>query len=750
MNRILERLTKQLPLVILEFLLLVFFLAHVLTDKGSLLHWRFIDQMENLAYDARVLLTMPNKVDERIVIVDIDEKSLSELGRWPWGRDKLARLIDQLFEKYKVELVGFDVVFAEADQSSGLGILEALAENEFKDVSEYHEKLLSLRKTLNYDNTFVESIKDRPVILGYFFESVAAGEEPLQVGVLPEPTFARDDFIGTDFDPPDAGGYGANLENITASALSAGHFNPALDDDGLVRRVPLLYEFNDNFYESLSLAMVRYLLDNAEIKAGFGMNFSFSDYKSPDWLEVGGRKIHIDEASHALVPYRGREGSFPYISAVDVIKGRLDVADLRGTIVLVGTSAKGLFDLRSTPVQNAYPGVEVHANLISGMLDGRIMAEPYYILGAEFMLLLLVGLFMVIFMPTFTPQTATIVTVVLMIGSVIVNFFIWNYMSLVIPIASGLIMISLMFLLNMTYGFFIEQRGKRQIAGLFGQYVPPELVDEMSEDPSHYTLEAEVRELTVLFSDIRSFTSISEAMDAKDLSDLLNEYLTPMTNIIQKYKGTIDKYIGDAVMAFWGAPIRQKDHARQAIAAAMEMLTTLEEMNREFAARGWPELKIGIGLNTGDMRVGNMGSEFRQAYTVMGDAVNLGSRLEGQTKGYGVGLIVSETTRAAVPEYVYRELDRIRVKGKDAPVTIFEPIALKEDISKDEKAELKLYMQALNYYRSQNWDNAELQFLNLKKQYGRFIYDLYIDRITTFRKQPPEADWDGVFTHTSK
>ncbi len=750
MNKILERLKKQLPLVILEFVLLVIFLAHVFTDKGQFLHWRFIDQMENLAYDGRILLSTPNTVDERIVIVDIDEKSLAEVGRWPWGRDRISKLIDQLIDHYEVELIGFDVVFSEPDESSGLGILENLGKTDFKNVAEYQSRLKILRKQLDYDQIFKDSLMNRPVVLGYFFNSPVEGKEALTTGALPEPLFSDKDFSGTDFQPPVAEGYGANLAGILHSAYGAGHFNPQLDDDGIVRRVPMLYDYDGNYYESLALNMVRYLLKSDAVEPVYGWNFSGSDYSAPDWLKVSDRLIPVDEQSHVLVPYRGREGSFPYVSAVDILTGEADISVLRDRIILVGTTAKALFDLRSTPVQSAYPGVEIHANLISGILDAKIKEQPYYVLGAEFVLIMVVGCLMAFILPALTPLVATLGTSALVLFSVLINFLVWQYMNLVIPIASGLIMISLMFLLTMSYGFFVTQRGKRQIEGIFGQYVPPELVDEMSDDPTHYTLEAEVRELTVLFSDIRSFTSISEGMNARDLSDLLNEYLTPMTKIIQKHHGTIDKYIGDAVMAFWGAPIKQSDHAKRALVAAIEMLQVLKEMNKGFVKKGWPALKIGIGLNTGDMRVGDMGSEFRKAYTVMGDAVNLGSRLEGQTKSYGVELIVSESTRAAVPDYVYRELDRIRVQGKDEPVTIFEPIALKSKISKAEKSELKLYMQAVNYYRSQNWDNAEVQFLNLQRQNeGCFVYQLYIDRIQQFRQNPPGEGWDGV-TQTSK
>ena len=255
----------------------------------------------------------------------------------------------------------------------------------------------------------------------------------------------------------------------------------------------------------------------------------------------------------------------------------------------------------------------------------------------------------------------------------------------------------------------------------------------------------------MLFSDVRSFTTISEGLDPKELSQLMNEYLTPMTRIIHEHRGTIDKYMGDAIMAFWGAPINDVDHARHALDSAVAMLTELREIQEDFKKRGWPPIKIGVGLNTGPMNVGNMGSEFRMAYTVLGDSVNLGSRLEGLTKGYGVDLIVNESTAAAVPDYIYRELDRVRVKGKDKPVTIFEPIGLRKDVEKPQRDEIKLYDQALKHYRSKDWDMAELSFLNLQKGApDKALYKLYGERIVVYRKEPPPDPWDGVWTHETK
>lgn len=273
----------------------------------------------------------------------------------------------------------------------------------------------------------------------------------------------------------------------------------------------------------------------------------------------------------------------------------------------------------------------------------------------------------------------------------------------------------------------------------------------MSESPEVYSLEGENREMTVLFSDVRGFTTISEGMDPKQLTQLMNALLTPLTRVIHKNRGTIDKYMGDAIMSFWGAPLSDSEHARHALYAAIEMMDELKVMQAEFRERGWPEVNIGIGLNTGDMNVGNMGSEFRMAYTVLGDAVNLGSRLEGLTKEYGVNIIVSESTRAAIPEFVFRELDLVKVKGKNEPVAIFEPVGHKNDIDKSVTKELSAYKRALMNFRAQAWDKAELDFFNLNRASpDRYLYQVYLNRVAFYRSEPPPPDWDGVFVHTSK
>ncbi|HEY3325769.1 MAG TPA: adenylate/guanylate cyclase domain-containing protein [Novimethylophilus sp.] len=729
----------------LSFAVLLVFLLHVI----GVLHIGFIDRMENLAYDVRLNVMMPNTVDPRIVIVDIDERSLLAQGRWPWSRNRLAEMVSRLFDDYKIKVLGFDVVFAEKDESSGLKTLEKIGRERFKANSEFSKALEKIRPTLDYDQMFADTLKGRPVVLGYYFRS--NGNQDASVGALPAPAIAAGTFDTSAVDFIRAGAYGANLPVLQKNAAAAGHFNPEPDGDGISRKVAMLTEYNGNLYESLSLAVARLSLNVPKIEAGFVTGTAGENYAGLEWLQLGERRIPVDERVAALIPFRGRQGSFPYISATDIFTGKADPKVLKGAIVLVGTTAPGLMDLRAAPVQNVYAGVEMHANMIAGILDQNIKQRPAYLLGAELVLLLLAGTLLALGLAVLSPLWSTLLAGAVLSVYAMFNLLLWQRANLVMPIASMLLMVAVLYLLNMSYGFFVESRGKRLLAGLFGQYVPPELVDEMAKDPDAFTLEGESRELTVLFSDVRGFTTISEGLDPKQLTLLMNEYLTPMTHVIHRYRGTIDKYMGDAIMAFWGAPVADPDHARHALLAAIGMIDELQALQTAFEAKGWPPINIGVGLNTGIMTVGNMGSEFRMAYTVMGDAVNLGSRLEGLTKQYGVHIIVSEFTREKLPDFVFRELDRVRVKGKDEPVAIYEPIGLQGHIDAATEKELALYREALKLYRAQNWDLAELQFLSLQKAYpGRYLYEVYIERIAYFRANPPGNDWDGAFTFKTK
>ncbi len=671
------QLQRIVRLVLSALILLV-----LLVDTSGLYKYPFLKQLENWTYDARLNFTRPNTLDDRVVIVDIDEISLAEVGRWPWGRDKLATIVDNLFETYQVKVVGFDIVFAEKDESSGLAQFEQLARTTLKDNSGYKRALQEIRPSLMHDEIFANSLVGKNVVMGYYFKANLQEGDSGITGLLP-PALTKMDAQWSERLPINkAAGYGGNLQILQSSAKSGGYFdNPFVDADGVFRRVPLVQAYEGYLFASLSLATTQGYLDTPGIELAVEAQGSKGgkEYYALETINLQRFQIPVDANGAVFVPYRGRQGSFPYIAAYKVLNGSADPAQLKDKIVLVGTSAPGLLDLRSTPVQNIYPGVEVHANIISGILDNRIKHKPAWTIGYEFVLLIIVAVSMALLLPLVSPLIAAASTLgfsaVIMAGT----FFAWNS-NLILPLASPMVLIVLIFMLHMTYGFFIESRGKRQLANLFGHYIPPELVDEMSESPEEFSLDGENREMTVLFSDVRGFTTISEGMDPKELTQLMNALLTPMTRVIHKNRGTIDKYMGYAIMSFWGAPLTDSEHARHALYAALEMMDELKVMQEEFKQRGWPVVNIGIGLNTGNMNVGNMGSEFRVAYTVLGDAVNLGSRLEGLTKEYGVNIIVSESTKSEISEFLFRELDLVRVKGQNEAVAIFEPVGHKNDV----------------------------------------------------------------------
>ena len=715
----------------------------------------FITQLDNIIYDARLRLTMPRGVDNRVVILDIDEKSLGEVGRWPWGRNIMAEIINKLFDKYGIAVVGFDVVWAERDTSSGIDTLDALAQKDLKQVAGFQELYQRLRPELDNDGLFAKAIKGRPVVLGYYFNSE---ERAVKANAIPEPVLPKGTFGGRNIAFTRWVGYTGNLPAYLKNAAAAGHFNPLVDFDGVSRRVPMILEYDGAYYESLSLAMVRTLfaLQSGKfppVEPGYPADrFMTKGYGGLEWLKVGPLTIPVDETASALIPYRGGKFSYPYISLSDVLKDRVKPEMLRGKVALIGTTAPGLLDLRSTPVDSVYPGVEIHANLIAGILDKAIKQKPPFVLGAEVILLVIGGVALALLVPMLSALWATVAGLAGLLLIVGFNVTVWSQADMVLPLATSILMTGAIYTMNMAYGYFVESRSKRQFTELFGQYVPPELVDKMAEDPEKYNMEPRSAELTILFSDVRGFTSISEALKPDELREYINAYLTDMSGIIRsKYRGTLDKYIGDAIMAFWGAPVEDPQNARNGVLAGLDMQKECEVLNGKFAARGWPTIKIGVGLNSGTVRVGDMGSEVRRAYTAMGDAVNVASRLEGRTKYYGVGILVGEATREAVKDVVFREVDRIKVKGKDEAVTIYEPLGLESEVDRKVHEELKLWQQTLRAYRSQQWDQVELNLLNLQRMNPEcYLYKHYAEEVAKHRRTPPPPNWDGVTAFDEK
>ena len=719
-----------------SLVLLLLLLGHV----GKLYNLGFIDTVDAVLYDLKIRLFQPPGNDERVVIVDVDEKSLQEIGRWPWSRDVTARLTRNLFEQYGAAAVGFDVVFAEADQSSGLPVLERLARGPLAGDGGFASSLARIRPQLDFDGKLADALAAGPSVLGFYFNF---GERPQIVGQLPEPLFPCAELTRHGVAPLVATGYNANLKSLQERATHAAFFNMEADFDGVARRMPLVMDYRGQCYGSLSL------LGTLAGMGSEGVKILPAQGYRPAMLDLDGMHIPMDEAGRALVPYR-HPHAFVYVSASDVIHSRVPSAALEGRIVLVGSTAPGIMDLRVTPVSRVFPGVEIHANLISGILDGTVKWEPVRIVGIEILVIAGVGLALAALLPIATPLWAALATLALTVLLGAGNFYAWAALHAHLPLAAPLLAVWGLFVLNMSYGFFVEARSKAQITRLFGQYVPPELVDEMAKDPARYSLRGESRVMTVLFSDIVGFTSISEKLEAAQLAELLNVYLSAMTRVVQEGRGTIDKYIGDAIMAFWGAPMSDAQHARDGVLVALRMQTALQALNPTLEARGWPALKIGVGVNTGRMSVGNMGSEFRMAYTVMADAVNLASRLEGLTRQYGVGVLAGEATRAECPDITFQRVDRVRVKGKDVPVAIYEPLGVTAELPVERLREMASFEAALADYEAQRWDEAEIKLMQLNRAQPRPLYQVYLDRVTHFRFNPPGKDWDGVFTFTTK
>jgi adenylate cyclase len=737
---------------------LLFTLAAVLYARGD---WtsHAIERQDTIISDMRMRLE-PVELEPGIVIVDIDSRSLTEVGRFPWSRNVMAKLVDQLTRHYGAGAVGFDVSFPEPDTSSGFDVLERLAGKELKDVPALQAQLGKLKPALDYDGMFAQSMRGQPVVLGF---NLADGQSK---GVLPEPAFTTELLNGRDLDAYTVDGYEANIARLQQAAKGAGVFTAVPDADGLVRSSPLLFRVGNGYYPSLSLATLAAFLDTRAINPvmeGTVDTLSQSEREASAfdvlqmWTNKAGRVVFpVGDGMTSIVTFRGSGGpaggAFRYVSAVDVLNGKVAKDVLEGAIVLVGTTAPGLQDLRATPVNAQYPGVEIHANMIKSMLEGRFKSRPWTAWALESALVIVVGLVLTSALPVLAPAWSVLLASGVFIASGWLNYYAYTEHDLVLNVFICLLLIATLFVMNLAWGYFFEFRKGRALVSRFGEYVAPELVEKMAEDPEAYNMDGESRELTVMFVDVRGFTTISEGLSPKELREYINLYLTAMSEDIRSsHQGTLDKYIGDAVMAFWGAPVSFPDHASRAVATALLMQDSAERLNRDFLARGWPELKIGIGLNTGPMHVGDMGSKIRRAYTVMGDAVNLGSRLEGITKVYGVGIAVGAATRLAAPEFVYRELDLVRVKGKNEPVAIFEPLGKPAELAPAVIDELAQWEAALALVRRQAWDAAAAAIGALAGAHpGRGLYALYLERIAHYRMHPPGPAWDGVTSFDTK
>lgn len=744
---------RHWPRIVLTLIPLLLALAHA----GGWVRLPFVDALDAFIYDARLRASSSPSPDPRIVIVDIDDASLQRYGQWPWRRDRLAQFTQELTQRQRVAVLGFDIMFVEEERNSGQAVLQSLRQGPWAREPALAAELDRLTQSVDHDRLFAESLRGQPAVLGFYFTQ---SQQPGGQGTLPPALLPEGLLPATADRLPRWNHYGASLPAL-AEVAPAGFLNVVLDPraDGVVRAVPLLARYEPGeqnaaragYYESLSLAVYRRWLNvQPPMAVTTGRDGEAPQLQSLLLQSASGlRAVPVDAGGHLLVPYRGEGGPtggiYRYISASDVLEGRLAEGELAGKAVLVGTSAAGLRDLRATPVNATFPGVEIHANVLSSLLDGHFLQKPPYAQSFAVLasLVLLGGL--ALGLVAFTASTAlgatSLATGLVLAGAQIL------YMreGIVLPLAVILFSVGAALALNLAWGYFVEARTRRGLARLFGSYVPPQLVGEMLRNPARYTMRAESKELTVMFCDMRGFTRLSEGMTPAQLQPLLNRIFSRLTTVISRHRGTVDKYMGDCVMAFWGAPLDAPDHANLAVHAAQEMVAEIAAINREHQRDGLPPVQLGIGINTGVMHVGDMGSALRRSYTVIGDAVNLAARLEGLGEHYGVNIVAGSGTRDKANAYLWQELDQVRVKGKQQAVRIHTPRGLRAEASAELTEELSRWQALRSAYMTRQWLEVQstLQILTSLPE-KKVLYRLYEQRLASLLAQPPGPDWDGT------
>jgi adenylate cyclase len=702
-------------------------------------------RIDYLVYDIRYRMTLPNAttLNTPIAIIDIDEKSLSKEGRWPWSREKIAKLLQDLRDAGAL-VIAFDVIFAEPERNVTQTILTHINHSPKSD-PKFTNQLQVLSPQFDNDALLAKKISERSdVVLGVVFH----GDAEYSKGVLPKPLKVLNQYEAKKITIPELTGYTTNIDLLQKSAAHSGFLTTFRDDDGVVRRSPLIIRYGDSLYPSLALEAAKVYIMANTIKLE---TIPRGNHITTIGLRIDNQMIPTDSSGQVIVPYQGIRETFKYYSATDVLNHQIAPKALQDALVFVGTSSLGLGDLQTTPIQNVYPGVEVHATIAYGIIENIFPVRASWANYAELSAMIATGIVLSLLLPVIGPLMLTILSLLMIASYIGLDFWLWSQYHFVFDISIPVLQTILLMLINLSYGFLFENRKSRVLRKAFSQYVPPAHVKEISENPDAYSFEGESRELTVLFADIRNFTSISETLDASQLKQLLNRYFTPMTEIIFRCGGTIDKYVGDMIMAFWGAPVEDLQHREHALEAALNMVKKTEALQDEFRALGIPDFHIGIGLNTGNMNVGDMGSEFRRSYTVLGDAVNLGSRIEGTTKFYGVKISVGEQTQANQEKFLFRKLDRVKVKGKQQAVEVYECIGWRAEASPELLEEIKQHERAISLYFAQQWDAALTIFSELRTKYPNTkIYHMLAERIQYFKTNPPGADWDGAHERLEK
>ncbi len=703
---------------------------------------------------------IPAPENKPITIIDLDEESLAQIGQWPWPRNIVAQMVQNLMAM-GAAVVGFDIVFAEPDRMNPSDVADSMAGID----DDLREKLRNLRGN---DEVFADVIAKSRVVLGqatYWDQRSQAADGPIQK------SFAIRKLSKNAPDPetflPSAPSLVRNIPILEQAAVTktGGHglFSLVPERDGIVRSVPSLMVNEGHIFPALSIEMLRVALGRPTVLVEV-TNTGINEIKV-----AKGFTIRTDRFGK-MWPYFSHSDKAKYVPAKDVLAGTADPALIRGKLTIVGTSAVGLLDIRAVPTEPVIPGVEVHAQLIEAIVHNQYLTRPNYADGVELVLIFVGGLLMIILVPWVGAKLALVVFLVIAASAGGTSWYLFSEHRLLFDAVYAVASILLLYTTLTFTGYAREEAQKRQTRDAFGKYLSPDMVERVAENPDELKLGGEMREMTMLFCDVRGFTTISEQFDAVGLTSLINKLLTPLTNEILQRRGTVDKYMGDCIMAFWNAPLDDPDHAYNGCVSALAMMDQMDPLNERLEKEAEEEgrkhipLKVGLGLNTGPAVVGNMGSDQRFDYSVLGDTVNTASRLEGQSKSYGMNVVIGPETNEAVKDRLATiDLDFIQVKGKTEGLRIYGLMGDEEVLQNPKFLEIQKKMsEAIGAYQEQKWDEAEKIFDELRilgndenkpwkiEANLEFLCDLYKDRIADYRENPPPADWDGVYVATSK
>jgi len=711
--------------------------------------------MENKSRDMFFTFRDTIEPKNKIIIVDIDEKSLEHFGQYPWERTVLASVIEKLTDA-GAGIIGLDIMFPEEDKTSPHKFAEKLN----LDGDNYE----------NYDEIFGSVVAKTPTVLGYTFnlntkEFILKDVPEIPATFIENGLTEDNDYMITSKDII------LNIPDIQDSSYSSGFFNNTPDQSGIIRSVPLVMKYDDEVFTSLAFEMVRLATGGENVSIEYNSN-------GISGISYGEKFIPTDRYGRILLNYRGAGKTFKYISALDIYNGDYNKSDVENALILIGTSASGLLDIRATPLDSVYPGVEIHATVIDNILTGDFLFKPSWIEGLDVFMI-----FGIVFVITILFNILSANFVLILLPLIITGLFYGIYNTifgdgLMLNTLFPFIALILTTIILMIFNLLFEQNQKKLIKGKFASKVSPAVMEDLINNPDSNVMVGHNREITVMFSDVRNFTNISESMpDAKTLIEFLNEYMDPMTEIIMKHEGTVDKFIGDAIMAYWNAPVDVKNHVDKAVVATMEQLHACDWINAKIKAdprfvntvkmakdMGKEPIEIGIGLNTGDAVVGEMGSSGRSDYTAIGDPINLGARLESLCKFYNSKCNISNFTKDRLDDkkYIYRFLDLVTVKGKSEPIEIWQIHDFEGgldgkymfDVSRERLAEeLEKYHHGIELYKKAEFTKALEIFKDINSwddKTNLHIYDMYIERCEHYLETPPEGEFDGVFKHTTK